>query len=137
MDNSGTDDVKNSEAKSEDAKPEDSKSEITENKKSTSENTGNTGNTGEKNESLIKKLRKPKIAGMAAFDWVATAVGAGILAGGMKVCCRAPIGVLFALMFVILVILGILIHYAIGTPTMLNYYLGLNTLEDVLEARKK
>ena len=85
-----------------------------------------------KTDSPIKILRGPKIGGIAAFDLLATVATAGIIArmagGGVQMTIIA---------FSVLMIIAIGIHWYIGIPTMLNYYLNINTLEEVMEARQQ
>lgn len=81
-----------------------------------------------KKKTTIDKLREPKIANMAAFDWIATAI---VALGISKVS-----DVHFIIVFVVMVIIAIVVHIATGTPTMLNHYLGINTKEEVLATRK-
>lgn len=79
--------------------------------------------------STIDKLRGPKIADMAAFDWIATAAVAAALGYASKNEC---VGVA---VFILLIIVAILLHYVLGIPTMLNAYLGLARKSDVYEKR--
>jgi hypothetical protein len=80
---------------------------------------------------LLAQLRGPKIANMAVFDWVATglvAIGASALFGRPSM---APA------VFIVLIIMAIIVHDALGVPTMLNAYLGLAKKDDVLAARER
>lgn len=88
----------------------------------------------EKECGLIDWLRKPKVRNMSIFDWVATFLGAMVLAYFLygKNTNLSTILILFTG----LVALGIIVHKLTSTPTMLNYYLGLNNLTSVLENRK-
>lgn len=83
--------------------------------------------------SLIDRLRKPKIFGMSVFDWTCTLIAALLITyfyyGDFHVG-----HILF--IFVLLVGLAILVHKITNTPTMLNYYLGLNSKEAVMQNRK-
>ena len=78
--------------------------------------------------STIQWLRGHKLNGIAAFDLVATAIVAFILSG------KGYMHVL--VIFILLIILAIGVHYAMGIPTMMNHYLNINTLEEVIEGRK-
>lgn len=85
---------------------------------------------------LINKLRGPKIKGVAIFDVVATFMGAFLLSR-IKIFKDFNIFIITIILFIILILIAIATHYALGIPTMLNYYLGINTLNEVLESRKK
>jgi hypothetical protein len=78
---------------------------------------------------VINSLRGPKLNGISVFDVVATAFGAFILSNVLKIHT--------IIIFILLIILAIGIHYALGVPTMLNYFLGINTLEEVMDRRKQ
>lgn len=80
--------------------------------------------------STIDKLRGPKFADMAIFDWVATGLVAAALgaATGSGVCSTIVI-------FIILILIAIVVHYAFNIPTMLNAYLGLADKKDVYAKR--
>lgn len=82
----------------------------------------------------IHPLRQPKIGNMSIFDWVCTFLGAVLI----SYVCYGKNASLSHILFIffILVLMGIVIHKITGTPTMLNYYLGLNNLSSVLENRK-
>lgn len=75
--------------------------------------------------SFINRLRNPKIFGMAIFDWIATFVTAMIIA----VIFKRP--KLTLPVFMGLTVLAIVVHIVFKVPTMLNYYLGLNSLEAI------
>ena len=79
--------------------------------------------------STIEKLRKPKIMDMAIFDWLATAAVAAVIGAFARSQCTAII------MFIILVLIGIITHHALGIPTMFNAYLGLADKRDVYKSR--
>ena len=84
--------------------------------------------------SFIDTLRGPKILNMSIFDWTATFFVAVLinyfvynkdnfsLVNTMKV-------------FIVLIIIAVLSHYFFKVPTMFNYYLGLNSLQAVLDNR--
>ena len=80
--------------------------------------------------SLIKSLREPKIADMAIFDLAATAAVAYYVSENHTKGEHPFLHVFLALM-----LLAIVVHVMIGTPTMLNAYLGLNTKEEVYKNR--
>ena len=70
----------------------------------------------------IQRLRKPKIADMSIFDWVASLLGAFAIgrAFGIK-------SLFTWLIFIILwIALGVAAHWAFNVPTMFGYYLGIN-----------
>jgi hypothetical protein len=72
---------------------------------------------------LLERLRQPKIANMSIFDWVtsllaAYAVGAYIL--------RIRTVTSWAFFLLGWIAFGIATHWAVGVPTMLGYYLGIN-----------
>lgn len=86
--------------------------------------------------SIINRLRSPKIVGVALFDLSSTALGAYILSNVLKYLGVFETGTTLIL-FILLIILAIGTHYVLGIPTMLNHYLGINTLEEVMEEREK
>jgi succinate dehydrogenase/fumarate reductase cytochrome b subunit len=77
--------------------------------------------------SIITDLRKYRAFDMAIFDWVATLIGAILLS--------RVIGINFGALFLIMIILAIIVHAALGIPTMFNAYIGLAKKEDVYAAR--
>lgn len=83
--------------------------------------------------SIIKTLRVPKVAGVAVFDV------AGTFAISCLICKFTSIDnkILgsFAI-FIILIIIAVVIHWALNIPTMLNHYIGINSLKDVIDGRK-
>jgi hypothetical protein len=85
--------------------------------------------------STINWLRGPKLNGIAAFDLVATAMGAFILSGAIKLLDRFNGYTHVLVIFILLIILAIGVHYAMEIPTMMNHYLNINTLEEVTEGR--
>ena len=77
----------------------------------------------------LQKLREPKFMDMAIFDWAVT-IGAAVVIGSlMRSGCMAVI------MFLILILVGVLTHHALGIPTMFNAYLGIADKKDVHAAR--
>lgn len=76
---------------------------------------------------MINTLRKPKIFGMAIFDIVATYYAAYLVAKKYNMCPKKT--------FLAFVALGVIVHKQMNIPTMLNYYLGINTLDEVLKSR--
>jgi hypothetical protein len=86
---------------------------------------------------MLTALRRPKIAGMAVFDWLATAAVAGTISTvSHKI---NPMyhsdSAMFVAVFVVLIFIAISVHYITDTPTMLNAYLGINTYDDVIKSR--
>lgn len=86
--------------------------------------------------STIKWLRGPKLNGIAAFDLVATAIVSFILSGTIRLLDRFKGYTHVLVIFILLIILAIGIHYIMEIPTMMNHYLGINTLEEVTEGRE-
>ena len=76
---------------------------------------------------MLSSIRTYRIFGMAIFDWIATMLGALLIS--------RVIGTCFAGTFIVLIIVAIIVHAAIGIPTMLNVYLGLAKKEDLDAAR--
>lgn len=74
---------------------------------------------------MINELRSTKIKGIAVFDVVATAAISYALSNG-----KDAIGI-----FILLIILAIVVHSILGIPTMLNHYIGINTLKEVIDGR--
>ena len=88
---------------------------------------------------IIDHLRKPKVAGMAIFDLVGTFL-VPVLIGyliNMHKKFKTPLWINIIVIFFLLLILGIIIHKIFKIPTMLNYYLGLNSYDEVIAKRKK
>ena len=85
---------------------------------------------------IIDKLRGPKVLNMSIFDWVATFLVAVILSLVLHSFTKINYLILLIVLFTLIIIIGILIHKALGIPTMFNYYLGLNNKESVLKNRK-
>ena len=87
------------------------------------------------NCSTLDKLRSPKIAGMAAFDWAATLFAAFLLSLAISWLMNR-FGLtnnesifdwkVFLLTFLVLIVVAILTHKAMDIDTMLNYYLGIS-----------
>jgi hypothetical protein len=88
--------------------------------------------------SIIDKMRQPKFIGMAVFDWVATFIFSVIIALLVNYFAKLDESFYITIIktFIIMIFITILAHYAFGIPTMLNYYLGLNSLNAVLKLRK-
>lgn len=80
--------------------------------------------------SLISNLRKYKILKMAIFDWVATFFGALIINILLNKYTNIYKGynemVSYLITLIILVILGIIVHYVLGVNTRLGCYLRIN-----------
>lgn len=71
---------------------------------------------------IIDTLRRPRIAGMAVFDWVASLLGGWIIGWGIGI--RSA--VVWVLWFATWILLGVVVHRALGVNTMFGYYLGVN-----------
>ena len=72
----------------------------------------------------IEQIREQKIpwtGGMVVFDWIATLMGAPLLAY-LLYGTTDP----WLLMFVVLIVISIPLHVVTDTPTVTNYYLGLS-----------
>ena len=82
-------------------------------------------------------LRSFRFGGIALFDVTATALISLGIAVGVKQTCRTGLPLITLITFFILLIIAIVLHDAINVPTMLNYYLGLNSLEDVYKKRRE
>lgn len=72
---------------------------------------------------MIDRLRSPKILDMSIFDWVTSLFGAWLI--GYFIIGIRSLGA-WVLFFVLWVALGVLIHWMLGVPTMLGYYLGIS-----------
>ena len=91
---------------------------------------------------LIHLLRSSKVFGMAEFDFICLLLLSIIASYPMQVYLinkkiHIKYSIIIAGFFVIFVLIGILVHYLFGIPTMLNYYLGLNTKDAVLRTREQ
>jgi hypothetical protein len=73
----------------------------------------------------IETLRKPKILGMAVFDWVVSLTAATIV--GIFVLHLRTVG-RWVLWFIVWTMFGVAVHKMFGVNTMLGYYLGLNEI---------
>jgi uncharacterized membrane protein len=67
---------------------------------------------------IIETLRHPKVFGIAVLDLA----GTGAIAGAFSVVFSKS----FILTFSVLMAVAIIVHYALGVPTQLNYYIHLN-----------
>jgi len=78
--------------------------------------------------SIIDSLRTPKLFDIALFDVFGTYIGAYLVWLIVhKYNAHLTNGWLWTfLIFIVLVIIGIFVHIAIGQKTKLNYYLGLS-----------
>jgi uncharacterized membrane protein YcaP (DUF421 family) len=87
---------------------------------------------------FIDYLRKPKLANISVFDVVATFAVAVLI--GYLVNKKHPfkihLWINIIIIFLLLIILAIIVHKILKIPTMLNYYIGINTLESVMKNRK-
>lgn len=77
---------------------------------------------------LIARLRAPRIAGMALFDWATSLFAAALIGRYVLDLGAAPAA--WAAWIVVWVAFGVLVHVAIGVPTTLGYYLGINARPD-------
>ena len=71
----------------------------------------------------LETWRRPRIFGMAIFDWV-TSLFAAFLIGWFALKLRTVLG--WVLWILVWVFFGIAVHWMLGIQTMLGYYLGLN-----------
>lgn len=78
---------------------------------------------------IIDIVRKPKVFGMAAFDWTASLLAAFMVGKLIRIntVSQWTVFLLFWVMF------GVAVHYVLGVPTMLGYYLGLNPMPTQVE----
>ena len=72
---------------------------------------------------VIDKLRKHRIFGLAIFDWSLALFG-GWLIGYLILDLGSIIH--WILWLILWFIIGIVIHYKMKIPTMFGYYIGLN-----------
>jgi hypothetical protein len=87
---------------------------------------------------VITLLRRFKIMGISIFDVIGTGIAAYILAYiSNKYSETYSLKIKTLLFFILLIIFGIIIHIKTGTATMFNYYLGINTLAEVMHGRNK
>lgn len=91
----------------------------------------------ENNESTFQYLRSYRLNGIAAIDLFATCMVSYIFALSIKQMCQLGTLWITLILFILLMVSAIIIHAVTETPTMLNHWLGLNTLDEVIEARKK
>lgn len=88
---------------------------------------------------FLNKARSLKVKDIAVFDVVGTAV----VSVGIGVAAHKMIGgdshwaALSVIIFAILILAAIVIHWALGVPTMGNAYLGITTKEEVMAARRE
>lgn len=76
------------------------------------------------------KLRKYRVGGIAMVDVVGTAVGAVIAAR----LARGHFDVMSTIIaFIILMVIAIIAHVAIGQPTKLNHMLGLSKSRGIVD----
>jgi len=68
--------------------------------------------------SIVHTLRSPKVFGIALFDLGGTAA----IAGAFSVIFDKSFGLTFAALMGV----AIIVHYVLGVPTQLNFYLHLN-----------
>ena len=77
--------------------------------------------------SFLATLRSVHIADMAVFDWVATGLAAYAVGRFFDVS--------IVVVFLLLILSAIGLHYGLGVPTRFNAYLGLAKKDDVIQAR--
>jgi biotin transporter BioY len=80
----------------------------------------------------IHKIRSYRLINIALFDVIATLLVSVILSRFIKGSWNNK-HMFFT--FIIMMVIGILVHAIMGIPTMLNYYLGINIKKNVLEKR--
>ena len=80
---------------------------------------------------ILKILRQPKIFDISIFDVIATYVTTYIIKNYTIWFQNMSILTLF----INFMFFAICFHYFMGVPTMLNYYLGLNTRQSVIDKR--
>jgi hypothetical protein len=88
--------------------------------------------------SLIAELRGPKIAGVVVADTVATGIAAMVVNNGIngsRIKNGLPEQDFTLGVFLVLILISVVLHGVMGVPTMTNYYLGLNTVDEVFAAR--
>jgi hypothetical protein len=85
------------------------------------------------NCTLVDKVRQPKFLNMAIFDWSATLLVVFLVS---LLTCTDNCGTTFLLYTLAAIVIFVSVHKATNTPTMFNYYLGLNDKESVLARRK-
>jgi hypothetical protein len=72
---------------------------------------------------IIDKLRKPRIFGLAIFDWVFSLLGLFLIGKFLIKLNGIREWIIFTIFWILL---GIVVHMVMKIPTMLNYYLGLS-----------
>ncbi len=70
---------------------------------------------------IIDQLREPKLLDMSLFDWILSLFGAILI--GRFIGVR---GTVWFAWLIFWIALGVGIHYLMGVPTTMGYYLGLN-----------
>jgi len=72
---------------------------------------------------IIDKLREPKIAGMAIFDWVATIAGAMLFAWATEdTGAQVPRWRYYILVIITFILLGLVLHKLFGQRTPLTEF---------------
>lgn len=77
--------------------------------------------------SLLDRVRQPKVFDMSIFDWVTSLFGAWLVGRFLFGLHSVLAWVLFLVLWVAL---GVAVHWMMGVPTMLGYYLGVSTKPD-------
>jgi hypothetical protein len=101
-----------------------------------SKNENPTSNT-DRPQSTLNWLRGPKLNGISAFDMIATVIGAFILSNTVHFLNQFGTYTLTLIIFIMLILFAIGLHYVMGVPTMLNHYIGINTIDEVMDGRKQ
>lgn len=71
----------------------------------------------------LDRVRKPKVFDMSIFDWATSLLGAWLIGRFLLGLRGALVWVLFLLFWVAL---GVAVHWIMGVPTMLGYYMGVS-----------
>lgn len=86
---------------------------------------------------MVQWLRGFRLNGIAAFDLIVTGISAYVMALGVKYISQFSTTIVTSILFILLMISAVLIHVISDVPTMLNHYIGINTLEEVIDGREK
>lgn len=90
-----------------------------------------------KDSSMVQWLRGFRLNGIAVFDLIVTGISAYVMALGVKYISQFSTTIVTSILFILLMISAVLIHVISDVPTMLNHYIGINTLEEVIDGREK
>lgn len=72
---------------------------------------------------IVCTLRRPKILGMAVFDWVGSLLFAFVIGHFLLRLSNIFSWIAWIIWWILL---GVFVHHFFGVHTMLGYYLGLN-----------